>query len=75
MVRDMDIVPEPVDRVRDIRGLVVPRFGAVVSTDAPDLPWRVVSLPAPEDRRIIDDFLRDLTASDCSPGHEPLLRL
>lgn len=68
MVRDMDIVPEPVDRVRDIRGLVVPRFGAVVSTDAPDLPWRVVSLPAPEDRRIIDDFLRDLTASDCSPA-------
>jgi len=32
------------------------------------LPWRVASLPVPGDGEIVDEFLKDLTASDCSPA-------
>jgi len=64
----MNIVPEVGRSVRDVNGLVLPDFGAVVAGGGSDLPWRVVSLPEPGDRALFDEFLRDLSASDCSPA-------
>jgi len=64
----MNIVPESGGSARDVNGLALPDFGTVIMGSATDLPWRVVSLPEPTDRALIDEFLRDLSASDCSPA-------
>ena len=51
----------------DVAGAVLPEVGEVVSTEDPDLAWRVVDLPEESDVGILDDFLRELSANDCSP--------
>lgn len=45
----------------------LPKFGSVVRTSHPSLPWRVAGLPAAEDAILIEDFLITLVANDCSP--------
>ena len=63
----MNILPVA-GHVRDINGLVLPNFGEVVAMTSVTLPWRVASLPVPGDGESVDEFLKDLTASDCSPA-------
>lgn len=45
----------------------LPKFGSVVRTSHPSLPWHVAGLPAAEDAILIEDFLITLVANDCSP--------
>ena len=51
----------------DVAGVVLPEVGEVISTADPDLLWQVVGLPEETDVGVIDDFFRELSASDCSP--------
>lgn len=44
----------------------LPKFGSVIRTSDPSLPWRVAGLPTAEDAAVIDDFLITLAANDCS---------
>ncbi|WP_051423507.1 tyrosine-type recombinase/integrase [Arthrobacter sp. MA-N2] len=51
----------------DVSRVVLPSVGEVVQTTDLSLAWRVVGLPEEVDVAVIDDFLRDLSANDCSP--------
>lgn len=51
----------------DVSDVVLPDVGEVVSTADSSLVWRVVGLPEEADVAVIDDFLRELSANDCSP--------
>ncbi|HET7415648.1 MAG TPA: tyrosine-type recombinase/integrase [Arthrobacter sp.] len=51
----------------DVSSIILPRFGEVVSTTDRGLPWHVASLPEIGEVAVIDDFLRELSANDCSP--------
>jgi integrase/recombinase XerD len=62
------VIPPVAGEVRVVNGLVLPAFGEVVAMTSVTLPWRLASLPVPGDGEIVDEFLKDLTASDCSPA-------
>lgn len=52
--------------VADVSSIVLLRTGEVVSTTDPTLPWHVAKLNQDHDVVLIDDFLRELAANDCS---------
>lgn len=52
--------------VADLSSIVLSRTGEVVSTTDPGLPWHVDGLDQNQDVALIDDFLRELSANDCS---------
>ncbi|MFD4904186.1 tyrosine-type recombinase/integrase [Kitasatospora purpeofusca] len=54
------------ESVRDVSVLVVPRVGAVVETGDPVLPYRLID-GAGEEVAVVNAFLRNMRACDCSP--------
>jgi integrase/recombinase XerD len=52
--------------VADMSSIVLLRTGEVVSTTDPTLPWHIAKLDQDHDVVLIDDFLRELAANDCS---------
>lgn len=52
--------------VADVSSIVLLRTGEVVSTTDPTLPWHIAKLDQNQDIVLIDDFLRELAANDCS---------
>jgi integrase/recombinase XerD len=58
--------PTPAPRPTvDVSNIDLPRLGEVIRSTDSSLAWRVTGLPA-EDVAVIDDFLRELSANDCS---------